>query len=222
MDRVEEAAVLDCLRSIHKRLGLNVATDVALELVEIDKKRKKDSEEEIDIKIAQRYINENHIKTPIRKRLSYAALDMISGDVRHVEYYCSRVKSHTHRYIAEILTKNRGIDIRSRPLTNTITNPITNPMLNVSASADIPRGMAHLIFEDWARTTRKGTGSILSGLYQIFRRYKPPFRNQNPNGHDWSDPKNQVMICELVHVDAENMEATLITSEYNIYLGTLH
>jgi hypothetical protein len=87
---------------------------------------------------------------------------------------------------------------------------------------------AGTIFENWRRTTKRGTKLLGSGIYQVFRRYKPERRETqesktgNERRYDWSDPTNHVVIIELLFVDSVALECIMITAEGDKCIGTLN
>jgi hypothetical protein len=80
------------------------------------------------------------------------------------------------------------------------------------------------IFENWTAQSHNRPDLMGSGLYQVFRRYKPVTAepSQEANPYNWDDPLNHVVICELVKFEMEKRECFLVTSEGNKYCGTLH
>jgi hypothetical protein len=91
-----------------------------------------------------------------------------------------------------------------------------------------PDNYAGTIFGNWKGTTKRGTRLLGSGLYQIYRRYKPERQEtqESKTGdesiYDWSDPTNHVVVIELLFVDSEALECIMITAEGDKYIGSMN
>ncbi len=76
--------------------------------------------------------------------------------------------------------------------------------------------IAENIFHQWRNTYAKGNRTLITGVYQVFRRYK---LSDHTN---ISETIDDVIITELFYVDSTTLEAVLVTSEGNLYWGSLH
>ena len=76
-----------------------------------------------------------------------------------------------------------------------------------------------VITRNWSRQ-RGGDAELRGGVYQIIRRYKP--MKEEKIRPFYKDDKNHAVICELVYVDVSKMECMIVTTERNIYWGTLY
>jgi hypothetical protein len=97
-------------------------------------------------------------------------------------------------------------------------------MPNMRAEHSAPSLIADEIAETWRSSSRRGPELLKTGLYQMFRRYKPTAfvrDGAESSGYDWSIELNHIVICEVFYVDSANMECILVTSELNVYYGSL-
>jgi hypothetical protein len=95
-------------------------------------------------------------------------------------------------------------------------------------AAGSSRTYADIIFGNWKNTYSRAPDALATGIYQIFRRYKPESHPDKPlignpsvGSHDLSNLEGQAVICELISITWESMECILITAEQNVYFGTL-
>lgn len=90
-----------------------------------------------------------------------------------------------------------------------------------SGEAERP-AIAQEIFHHWNDHHWAGSAQLQSGIYQIFRRFKP----RNPNGPERDNiakpDADDILIVELLYLDAARMECFIVTSEGNIFWGTAH
>lgn len=82
--------------------------------------------------------------------------------------------------------------------------------------------LASILMQNWDDTFSRGNGNLLTGVYQMFRRYKPSPAQLQEGGSLSSSGPTDVIVCEVIYVDSEAMEAVLVTSEGNVFWGTLH
>ncbi|MEO8373994.1 MAG: hypothetical protein ABI471_02125 [Sphingomonas bacterium] len=69
----------------------------------------------------------------------------------------------------------------------------------------------------WLHSHARGNGAFKTGVYQLFRRYKP---HKRPNEEGL--PPDDVIVTELFFADSETLETVLVTSEGTLYWGSLH
>lgn len=72
------------------------------------------------------------------------------------------------------------------------------------------------IGKNWLPTQASGPEVLRSGVYQVFRLYKP--YNEGTDGKSRDD----VVVTELVYVDSDAMEMVLVSCEGSVFWGTLH
>lgn len=126
--------------------------------------------------------------------LSVAALSILAKNTDLVIIHYER-DVELRDYILSIIRKHKGIDHRRN---------------------------LDIIFGNFRHSQKRGTRAFSTGVYQIFRRYKPtPFeRTKNPD--EYANPDTHLVVCEILFADADTMECTLITAQRNIYHGVLY
>jgi hypothetical protein len=83
------------------------------------------------------------------------------------------------------------------------------------------RGRANnidMIYANWKRPSRRGRDAFRTGIYQIYRRYKPipSERTSEDNRRD------HYIICEIILLNADSMECLMVTCQRNVYHGSLY
>jgi hypothetical protein len=205
LDQIEIAALLECFRRFHRDVpGLKTAKLATNALA--------GAKPGITAAAALKCVNGQYVKDEERPALAHAVLELLSENHAQVlnSLRATRTK-HTADYIANIFGRHKHLYLQ--------------PAAQVDVDKDAAEDYADEIFENWKKSDSRGTGVMLPGIYQIFRRYKPPrsyFGKKNAKAYDWSDPTNHAIICELLYVDPDNLESALITSEGNKYIGTIH
>jgi hypothetical protein len=88
---------------------------------------------------------------------------------------------------------------------------------------ETPLSAASFILSNSKATKLPAKRPFRSGIYQIFRRYKPPLDQtlSREESAYWLDETNHSVVCELLYIDGARLECLLITSEGNCYLGSL-
>jgi hypothetical protein len=77
--------------------------------------------------------------------------------------------------------------------------------------------LSRTIAAHWLNSQGRGNRVLRTGVYQVFRRYKPA---QLANGG--GGVPDDVIVVELFYADSETLETVLVTSEANLYWGSLH
>lgn len=85
-----------------------------------------------------------------------------------------------------------------------------------SPSAPYRAPIVENAFHQWRNTYINGNRALITGVYQVFRRYKLSEQTNLADAHD------DVIVTELFYVDSKALEAVLVTSEGNLYWGSLH
>lgn len=99
----------------------------------------------------------------------------------------------------------KSIIERYRPADDTDTVQVGRPPL------------AKTIAAHWLKSQGRGNKVLRTGVYQVFRRYKPTQASAAADG-----PPDDIIVTELFYVDSDTLETVLVTSEGNLYWGTLH
>lgn len=149
-----------------------------------------------------------------RPILARAALDLLSGNQAQVMEFIAREGESTRAYLRSII---------DRHLAEVSSPPNAPKPFGVNAPKP-PWRFADSIFRRWQELSLRADGLVGGEIYQLFRRYKPAVISspgQQGVAYDWSQSRNQVVVLELIYVDPTNLECILITSESNIYLGTI-
>jgi hypothetical protein len=182
MERVIEAALLECLREVHanRDVRLGNADAVVQSLLEIDVT--------INRTLAKSCINGHLVAQEQRSKIALAALQLLRARKESViQVYCKRAEKRVASLLEEVLTpQTRAID---------------------------------LIFQNWRLPLAPDLKRGKTGIYQLFRRYKPA--RENGPGEIAADDLRHVVVCELVYANYEALECVLITSELNVYFGAL-
>jgi hypothetical protein len=195
MDLVEQAVILQSLRDVHKNIGFDEYEDLADKLVELNST--------IDRKAALNCCYGRPVREAVEAKIATVGLNILASNYKKVLKFYDVQNKSTRNYIIDILSKYRR---------DMIPDMYTNRSVNI-------------IFGNWVNPSRAGNFSLRTGIYQVFRRYKPT-RNQraeiSPILRDMSDDMNHPVICELVYFDIENMNCTFITGDLNVYVGSIY
>lgn len=188
LNRIEEAAVVECLREIHGNIhvGFGDAQSTANLIVAADSS--------IPQNKAKECIDGKFVSQAIRSKIAKVALPILQSKKNEIISIYRSISKETAAYLAHLLAPEpRAIDV---------------------------------IFQNWVRVAEPVTASapFKTSLYQIFRRYKP-VRGETDSAdggvrHLPGDLEHN-LICELIYVDAERMECIVVTSELNVYFGSL-
>ena len=200
MDPVEQAIVLECLRLVRRALGFRTSEALAKELADSL------SEEEA----ARDCILRRSISEDSRAKFSEAALSIIADrdNYEKIKAYYVKANSRVCNYLADIIFNCRDIDIADR-------QPIP-------PRDRVRKRYIDVIAQKWDISPRQGRKLLQTGLYQMYRRYKPPGDDTDAtSGENKPDPMGHAIVAELIYVDWDSMECVGVTSEGNIYHGAL-
>lgn len=204
MDRLEQAAVREFILRVRFRLGLGDLQELTKELA----KRSCSAKEALEC-LRGRPVNRIAFN-----ETAQAALEFMSEPEQYgtIEDYLNGQSPSTRYLIQSIMCECASRDILPPKLITDASRPSSQNTLD---------GYAGAIFNTWCNTFYKGNEILRSGIYQMFRRYKPEpgVRPDRPDGAP--DPSFHPVICELILVDSEEMECILVTSERNVYHGSL-
>jgi hypothetical protein len=222
MDRVEQALVRECLRQLmraEQSSGIGTREYVVGRLEEFAP--------EIDPRDALNYTYTTSVRATAWDQISDAALSILVDKIDQVMNFFQSYNTDILRILCKLYLKYRRDDKRVQSRLEKI-ELITNPDINQN------EGIAEIIFSNWKRRANITHGSLRTGLYQTFRRYKPTreqklssilYKQENPQPpktfHDWSKDENHAVICELLYLNFENMECKMITGDFNLYHGIL-
>jgi hypothetical protein len=78
------------------------------------------------------------------------------------------------------------------------------------------------ISDRWNAHQRAGDGFVRTGVYQLYRRFKPRSPLAPEREVSKSIDPDDILVIELMYFDSVAMEALLVTSEGNVYWGTAH
>lgn len=198
MDRVEQAVVRQVLRQMVRsepadRIGTH--NEVRDRLM-----RARTGITERD---ADSYLYTNSVKQGIQNPISEAALDILVEDREKVITRYRALNPDVLRLLTRIFAKDRGIQTTEMP-----------PIIS---------GIAQRVFSNWTHLPHDRYGSLRTGLYQTFRRYKPTREQKldtNPT-YNWKEDLNHAVICELWYIDLTAMECKMVTGDLNLYHGTM-
>ena len=149
----------------------------------------------------------------VQEAISEAALDLLLTNAELVFGTLKNENEEAARFLASIFRKYRShrrdefpsAFARAEDISNDDSRGRTSPQFAPLGGAAIPR-------------------AIPTGIYQVFRRFKPT-RAQKANkdrGHDWSNPRNHVVVCELLHLNAVTMTCLMVTDSLDVYHGRLY
>ena len=214
MDRVEQAVVRQCLRQLlgdsQARLGSHEAIAARLQ----------SEGQGIEKTDANSYLYTRSVRKRIWEAISEAALDILLTEATKVIAFYDKENRDISLFLARIFQKYR----------NDRTPPKLAHRLQGSTSLEerseaIDAEIVDIIFRNWKQPPRASHSSLRTGLYQIFRRYKPS-RDQKTQHtqtwHDWSKDENHAVVCELWYIDLEKLGCKLVTGDMNIYHGSLN
>jgi hypothetical protein len=190
---MEQIVVLQCLREVRQRIGMRTALAAAKKLVELDS-------ENIQIGVATDCLHGKAINGDASLNIAKAALKILVDNYDVVmQHYAG--SNGTLTYVTSTIRKHAELSE------------------NGPTGAAASDGYASVISANWNASLRKGNGVLKTGIYQLFRRFK----SETPDTGDSHKPdrRGQVVICEVVHVDSDRMECTMITSERHVYFGSL-
>lgn len=88
---------------------------------------------------------------------------------------------------------------------------------NEAATEVSKQPIANTIAERWLASQGRGNKVLRTGVYQVFRRYKPTHIADEAGTFP-----DDAIVVELLYVDSETLETVLVTSEGNLYWGSLH
>jgi hypothetical protein len=209
---MEVVVILECLREkdTRKEMGLATAKDMASRLVSGP------SGGGFSLQSALNCVNGKSVDREIQQKVAEAAVHILAENQKAIMAYYKEHSEDTKTFLANILSKYRQSDaIKGQAPKGTI------------GSVEIAQSRTEyidVIFENWKATFQKGAEFLKPGIYQLFRLYKStnPVERNRPDGSDnQSDATRQPVICEVIYVDSHKMECIMVTSEKNIYFGTM-
>jgi len=208
MDRLEQAIVLECLRELRSKLKLGTAKELAQRLVQID--------QGIDVNNATDCINKKPIKMASQGDIASAILMVLGERYPEVVAYYDIRNQVMSAHLSQIFEKYKVIS-------QVLPQKEIKPEIETQAG-ETGRGYSTVIFRNWRDTFRRGNAVLHTGIYQMYRRYKPTQasgRSVTINPYDQEDPLSHAVICEMIYVDSDAMECVMVTSELNVYHGTM-
>lgn len=106
---------------------------------------------------------------------------------------------------------------------NARTRAIVAAMLSDEGTSrpDKVRNSHDAIFDNWLRKSHPSE-RIGTGLYQLFRRYKPIRSGNADDDSEWKDDDNHFVICELIYIDIGSLRCSLLTAEGERYSGSVY
>lgn len=200
MDRVEQAVVRQCLRRLVAKPGES-PTQYQIGDHKVVAGQLTAAGSGIEERDADNYLYTRSVRSEIWDSISEAALDILFADKEKAIPYFRNYNTDVLQLLLTIFQKRRGM----------------------SVSAPSPSAAAARMFQNWVRPPRAGYIALKSGLYQVFRRYKPTRQQKlDPNsGYDWNQPGKHAIICELWYIDLGTMECKMVTGDLNVYHGSL-
>lgn len=202
MDTYEQSFLLECLKKVHKDIGLKDAATTAKALVAKDAR--------ISNNLALNWVNRKSVSRAQSEWLGEAARVILAHHGETVLRQHADYAKATQDYLKSIL---------ALPGTAHVAKPSVP-----DRSHDASNDYAGAIFNNWQARSSKGHEILRSGIYQLFRRYKPtrPAEGVEPDASAAPSASGGiVVIIELIFVDAERMECLMVTAGRAIYFGTM-
>jgi len=205
-DSIEHAVVFACFRDVYRKLKLGTMEDIA------------------------KLINEKDISVPPNQALYCLQGKSFGKEYHSPVFHCVlRLLYENFKIVGEFYRK-RNIE-EFKWISIIINKYINGANLTyeiehgISVAEGEGRGFAGKIFERWKQPLKRDGKVLSSGIYQMFRRYKPPYEDDGAPEEAicyWHNPINHAVICELMYVDAVKMECIFVTNEGRVYIGTLY
>ena len=221
MDAADRARILSWLKSqaIRKELRLANASTVAKKLVALDLN--------ISPEAATDYYYARNINSHTVDLCSVAVLKLFEANLSKVS---SHLDEQNQRMLSELISlhlDSAGGPQKPREVLTADQSAQRHANERVHRTPDPASSRGHyteVLFENW-RTSGTSAGFILpSGIYQMFRRYKPERSTNATAPQDApgvSSFEEHAVICELIHVDSQTSECVMITSERYVYVGSM-
>lgn len=207
----EAAFVLAAVREVYKKLPaehMNKYSDLADLLVRIDPT--------IMRKCALDLLHTRAVSEDQRAKISIAASNILANNYKYLKSsFANVIKSNNDS--DTVVDKSITVAFSYLDKILAYHNITTNDLVRQIPYSDI-------IFDNWKRPFGRGNEYIIPGVYQMFRRYKPPRRRdieRYKSLYDWTKPSNHAIICEIVLIDADAMECVLVTARRKVYVGTM-
>ena len=154
-------------------------------------------DDKVSLLEAEKYAKGQNIGGPSLTKLSKGALQiLVENHEKVLHFYASRNDQEFFDFVEYLFTKYHSKIYRAK-------------------SIDI-------IAKNWKTPEKKWRHAFETGIYQIYRRYKPTAYEVSIGNARTIDPNEHAVICELLFADAETMECALITCQRNIYYGSLY
>lgn len=202
MEAVEQATIQACIREVHSRIGYKDFSDIAKKLV--------NSSESVHEKDVRNWLYGRPVGQDRAESIARMSLDLLCDHAEDVLAIYRKSDGDTAVYLSAIMRKYR-------PMAD--LGPV-----EAAIPSSMSGGSAGIVFQNWTAPSKRDHGSLRTGLYQTFRRYKPT-RGQklraNPDW-DWNDISRHAIICELIYLDLERRECKLVTGDMNVYHGSLY
>ena len=165
----------------------------------------------IPVKVALAYVNGRPVARHWYSIVAIVSLSLLAERYEQVkEYYTSR-NGRMSTYIDQLLAEYKSIDHG------------TFQSADKEEEQGAGQRYADIIFNNWKASFLRGNGALQTGIYQMFRRYKPESELSSIEvSNDQTNVINHAVICELIYVDSDAMECLMITSGGNIYYGTMY
>jgi hypothetical protein len=224
LDQVARGALLECFRDVRKDLGYGTATEAADAIVAVNAAIKRE--------VARKVVYHHSVKSGPQGVVAAAILEILK---KNREMILSRYSAASTKAYLENLFSGREATVSPSPMpvprVETTVAPLPIPVPPTDSTAGI--------FKNWVSRSQLRPDLLGSGLYQIFRRYKPINDTERNNlkrnsakrndakpgpkaGYDWTNSLNHAVVCELALFEMEARKCYLVTSEGRKYTGTLH
>jgi hypothetical protein len=191
MELIEQIVIRECLRQAHGILGLDKLDPDVCEKLN-------EIDPAIDGANARRYVHNQNVAQSMAERISNAAISVLRPNIGKIEEF----------YVGQSLPESAAI---IKHIINKESRTFESPS----------KANFAVLARNWTTPVSHGDSVLLSGVYQIFRRYKP-MKEQKELIEYYRDDQNHAVICELAYVDSNSMECMLVTAERNLYWGSLY
>jgi hypothetical protein len=201
---IEQAILRQAIRDAHTKLGWKDSTVLYEHLLSNDEEFKNKSITKDWKDNFIKYIRGQSIAKENVAAFSPFIANILLERVRDLENFYDK-KARSYKVLLSVLNREPFADIKSDAAPSTVTNVST------------AKGNLEKIVENFHRPAMRGNRWIVTGIYQIYRRYKPTAAQRLMDFYQ--DDNNHPVICELAYVDSTTMECMIITTERNLYWG---
>ena len=191
--RVEGAIIFECLREVRASIGFSTAKALAERLTQLDFR--------IPVKVALAYVNGRPVARHWYSIVAIVSLSLLAERYEQVKEYDTSRNGRMSTYIDQLLAEYKSIDHG------------TFELADKEEEQGAGKRYADIIFNNWKASFLRGNGALQTGIYQMFRRYKPESELSSIElSNDQTNVINHAVICELIYVDSDAMECLMITS----------